>query len=111
VLLGLDLEGNLQLLQQALFIFPFATIVGALIMMPGGLGGAEASMAGLLQLLAGTPETVAVAATLLIRFGTLWFGVTLGLTSLWINRGRFFGAEPTPVLAAADDRIKRRRAE
>jgi len=38
---------------------------------------AEASMAGLLQYF-GLPMEIAVASTLIIRFGTLWFGVFLG---------------------------------
>lgn len=90
VLQGLGLPPSLQLLQQAIFILAFATIIGAVVMMPGGLGGAEASIAGLLQLAVRTPETLAVAATLLIRFGTLWFGVALGVAALWLNQGRFF---------------------
>ncbi|HYN89758.1 MAG TPA: lysylphosphatidylglycerol synthase transmembrane domain-containing protein [Ardenticatenaceae bacterium] len=95
VLRGLGLPGSLVLLQQAIFILAFATIVGAVVMMPGGLGGAEASMTGLLQLIVGTPDTLAVAATLLIRFGTLWFGVVLGALALWLNRRRFFEPSAT----------------
>ncbi|WP_230972282.1 lysylphosphatidylglycerol synthase domain-containing protein [Archaeoglobus neptunius] len=46
-------------------------------MIPGGIGVAEASMTGLLQYF-GLAAEVAVASTLIIRFGTLWFGVFLG---------------------------------
>ncbi|HBY99657.1 MAG: flippase-like domain-containing protein [Ardenticatenaceae bacterium] len=90
VLRGLGVPPGVHLLQQAIFILAFATIIGAIVMMPGGLGGAEASIAGLLQLMVRTPETVAVAATLLIRFGTLWFGVGLGVAALSLNRRRLF---------------------
>lgn len=108
VLQGLGLPPSIHLLQQAIFILAFATIVGAVVMMPGGLGGAEASLAGLLQFLVRTPETLAVAATLLIRFATLWFGVALGVAALWLNRHRFFepaafqhqSVEPQPRLTA-----------
>jgi uncharacterized membrane protein YbhN (UPF0104 family) len=54
-------------------------------MLPGGLGAAEASIAGLLLLLVHDPRMtpeLAAAATLLVRFATLWFGVLLGLIGL-----------------------------
>lgn len=97
VLRGLGEPASLLLLQQAIFILAFATIVGALVMLPGGLGGAEASLAGLLRLLVGMAETPAVAATLLIRFGTLWFGVLVGGAALLLNRRRFFGTTESPA--------------
>jgi len=53
--------------------------------LPGGLGVAEASIAGMLLLLVDDPAMtrgVAVAATLLIRFATLWFAVFLGVLAL-----------------------------
>ncbi len=55
-------------------------------MLPGGLGAAELSVAGLLLLVIDQPEmtsTLAGAATLLIRFATLWFGVLIGVIGLW----------------------------
>jgi hypothetical protein len=52
-------------------------------MLPGGLAAAEGSLDGLLLLLKVTREpSVAAAATLLIRFGTLWLGVAVGLIGL-----------------------------
>jgi len=51
--------------------------------MPGGIGGAEATLVSL-SILYGAGQTEAVAATFLIRFITLWFGVCLGIMSmLW----------------------------
>jgi uncharacterized protein (TIRG00374 family) len=49
--------------------------------MPGGLGGTEAVMVGLL-VWKGMPGADAVAATVLIRLATLWFAVGLGALML-----------------------------
>ena len=74
--LGSDLS-----LQAALFIYAFSMLVGALSFLPGGLGGAEATMVMLLMLhQIGQPQ--AVAATIIIRLATLWFAVALGLIAL-----------------------------
>lgn len=54
-------------------------------MLPGGLAAAEGSLAGLMLLLGVTHNpAVAAAATLLIRFATLWLGVAVGLIGLAI---------------------------
>ena len=66
---------------QAIFVFTFAIIVGAVSMLPGGLGSAEATMVGLLVALGVEVET-ALAATVVIRATTLWFGVALGFLAL-----------------------------
>lgn len=61
-----------------IFVFALGSVVGAVSMLPGGLGAAEASMTGLL-LTFGVPEPVAVGATMVIRVGTLWYAAALGL--------------------------------
>ncbi|MNZ30270.1 hypothetical protein D3C78_475370 [compost metagenome] len=61
----------------AMFIYALAMLAGALSFMPGGLGGAEAVMVGLL-VWNGMPSAAAVAATVLIRLATLWFAVGIG---------------------------------
>ena len=68
-------------LQTALFIYSFSMLVGALSFLPGGLGGAEASMVALL-ILNHVAQPQAVAATVLIRLATLWFAVGLGIFAL-----------------------------
>lgn len=68
-------------LQTALFIYAFSMLVGALSFLPGGLGGAEATMVALLML-NGSGQPEAVAATVLIRLATLWFAVALGVVAL-----------------------------
>ncbi|WP_208352663.1 lysylphosphatidylglycerol synthase transmembrane domain-containing protein [Pseudaestuariivita rosea] len=59
-------------------IFVFSTLAGGLTGAPGGVGGAEAAMIGLLSLNGVSLET-AVAATLIIRLVTFWFAIGIGL--------------------------------
>ena len=75
-------------LLASMFVFSFSTVAGALSMIPGGLGVAEGSMTGLL-VMDGVPKTIAVGATLIIRFCTLWFGVIIGVCTLFMFRDRF----------------------
>jgi uncharacterized protein (TIRG00374 family) len=79
ILLGLGLQPDLSLATTAIFILAFSTAVGAASALPGGLGAAEVSIAGMLTLLLGLDPALASSATLLIRLATLWFGVGLGL--------------------------------
>ena len=92
ILTGLGLTPGWGLLSTAVFVLSFSTVVGAASALPGGLGAAEASIAGMLALLLGIPAALAAAATLLIRLATLWFGVTLGLGT-WIFSADLFGLE------------------
>lgn len=71
-------------LYSALFIYAFAILIGAVSMIPGGLGATEGTMTGLLVLLS-VPKAIAFAATLITRLATLWFAVALGLitTAVW----------------------------
>lgn len=89
ILRGLGIPGSVNSLVVAVFVLAFSTVVGAVSTLPGGLGAAEASLTGLLLLTLAPPKALAVAATLLVRLATLWFGVGLGLLvwgaspSLW----------------------------
>lgn len=65
----------------ATFIYGFATIAGAATMLPGGLGATDASITGLLVILA-IPKSISVAATLIIRAATLWFAVIVGIVAV-----------------------------
>lgn len=85
VLIGLGIPASWHLLLAATFVFAAATWIGGASMLPGGLGAAEASVAGLLLLTVKDPamtSSLAGAATLLIRFATLWFGVVIGIFAL-----------------------------
>lgn len=85
VLTSLGMPPSPVLALQAAFILATATLVGAASMLPGGLAAAEGSLAGLMLLLGVTHNpAVAAAATLLIRFATLWLGVAVGLIGLAI---------------------------
>jgi uncharacterized membrane protein YbhN (UPF0104 family) len=63
-------------LELSTFLYAFATVAGGA--MPGGLGMADGALAGGAVQLGGVSEGVAVAAALLVRVATLWFGVVLG---------------------------------
>jgi len=58
-----------------------AGLLGALTLLPGGLGSTEAGTVGLLSL-QGVGVAVATPATLLIRLMTLWFATGLGVFCL-----------------------------
>ena len=91
ILVGLGLEPDWHLLLVSTFVLSVASVFGALSMLPGGLGVAEASVAGLLILLIDAPDFTradAAAATLLIRFSTLWLSVILGVIALGILQRR-----------------------
>lgn len=62
----------------AIFVYALSMLAGALSFMPGGLGGAEAVMVGML-VWKGMPSADAIAATVLIRLATLWFAVGVGV--------------------------------
>lgn len=79
ILRGLGLEPTSHLLHTAVFILAFSTIIGAVSALPGGLGAAEISIAGLLTLTLHLSPDIASTATVLIRLATLWFGVFLGV--------------------------------
>ncbi len=74
----------------SLFAYSASTIVGALAMMPGGLGVTEAGMTGLIQTLSGgaIDGAAATAATMLTRLATLWWAVVVGGVALAILRRR-----------------------
>ena len=87
VLTGMGIAGTPLLLLQSTFIFAASTLLGLVSFLPGGLGASEASSAGLLIVLVGMDKGAASAATLIIRFCTLWFGVLLGMAALaWFGR-------------------------
>lgn len=84
VLWGLGAEGGTDLLIKSAFILSVASLGSSLMLSPGGLGVAEGGITGLGQLLVGLSAAQAAAAALLIRLGTLWFGVAVGVAALTI---------------------------
>jgi uncharacterized protein (TIRG00374 family) len=100
ILRGLGLPPTAETAANAIFILAFSTIVGAVTALPGGLGAAEVSIAGMLVLVAGAETAVASAATLLIRLATLWFGLLLGL-AVWPFSLDLLGLQPVPAASTA----------
>ncbi len=81
------------------FIFAVSSLGGALSMVPGGIGVAEAGLAGGFRFYAGLSGGLAGALTLLIRLATLWFATFVGIVGLLVLR-RVVGE---PVGDAADE--------
>ncbi|MCI0855221.1 MAG: flippase-like domain-containing protein, partial [Chloroflexi bacterium] len=77
--IGLGLDGGSDLLLKSAFILPIATLASALLLTPGGLGVAEGALVTLSVALLDISRSAAAVATFIIRFGTLWFGVIIGL--------------------------------
>jgi uncharacterized protein (TIRG00374 family) len=90
ILMGLGLPPGEKTLAMAVFVLAFSTIVGAASTLPGGLGAAEASIAGLITLTLHQEPAFATTATVLIRLATLWLGVGLGLL-VWLFSPDLFG--------------------
>ena len=72
----------------ASFNYAFATIAGAVSMLPGGLGVTEGSLTFLLAE-RGISSDIAVTTTLIVRVVTLWFAVIVGVVSVAIYQKRF----------------------
>lgn len=78
VLVGIHGGGTLG---QATFLYAFATVFGA--PSPGGMGISDAALVeGAVTLVQGITAPQALAASLLIRIATLWFGVLIGAFAL-----------------------------
>ncbi|MBI5680178.1 MAG: flippase-like domain-containing protein [Methanobacterium sp.] len=75
------------------FVFSFASLAGAVSMIPGGLGIAEATTSGMLQYF-GLTSTISVGVAIIIRFGTLWYGAILGFLVYLIFKKRIMGETP-----------------
>ena len=67
----------------SVFVYAFSTIIGAITMLPGGLGATEGSLTFML-IAESIPKDIAVAATFIVRVVTLWFAVLVGLVSVII---------------------------
>jgi uncharacterized protein (TIRG00374 family) len=72
----------------ASFSYGFSTIVGAISMLPGGLGLTEGSLTFLL-VQKGVPMDISVTTTFIIRVVTLWFAVFVGIISVTFYQKRF----------------------
>ncbi len=73
----------------AIFFYATATLAGAVVPVPGGLGIAEALIREQLVQLAHVPHGAATSAMLLVRLATLWWAVLVGFMALAVLRRRF----------------------
>ena len=84
---GLNLYIIANLLQAdiafttVLSIYAFSKLIGAISMIPGGMGTTEATLIGLF-IYNGVDETTAITCALFLRLTTFWFVTTLGLVAL-----------------------------
>jgi uncharacterized protein (TIRG00374 family) len=88
--LWLILKGFAQTttLTLASFSYATATLAGAIVPLPGGLGVTDKLIEQQLVHLGNVPTAAALAAMLLIRFATLWFAVLVGFTALGLLRAQ-----------------------
>lgn len=89
VLRGVGVAPSFLLLQQATFVFAASTLFGLISFLPGGLGVSEGSSTLMLERLIPLPAGPATTATIIIRFCTLWFGITLGAVALALFSRRY----------------------
>lgn len=101
VLHGFGVPFAWQNVLLGVFIFNISTVIGAVLALPGGLGGVEGSLVGLSSQIFGLTVPVATAAALLIRFCTLWMGVGIGVVSILLWHDLLAGAEKAERLATA----------
>src|SRR5205809_8116926 len=92
---GLSLDLSLA---DTIVVFSLGSLAGALSFLPGGIGVAETSMAGVMRALGDVSKAGAVAATVLIRLATLWFAVAIGLVGLAVEE-RLARRQRQPVSA------------
>jgi len=80
----------------AVFFYSTATLAGAVIPIPGGLGITEGALHGQLQLLGGLSKPIAAGSMILVRFATLWLAVAIGVLALAALRWRNPGLQTGP---------------
>ncbi len=93
VLVGFGVQPTVDSILVAVFIFSISTVIGAIIALPGGLGGVEGSMVALSRRLFGLSAATATGAALLTRFSTLWMGIGIGVISFFLWPDLLAGAE------------------
>ena len=84
---------------MACFFYATATLAGALIPVPGGLGVTEGMLEEQLHHFGSVSTATATSSMILVRFATLWFAVLVGFIALALLRLRFpaLAREGSPV--------------
>lgn len=76
-------------LARAIFFYATATLAGALVPLPGGLGVVEGVIREQLVRVSHVADGPATAAMMLIRLATLWWAVLVGFVALGLLRLRY----------------------
>jgi uncharacterized membrane protein YbhN (UPF0104 family) len=96
----------------SVFFYETASLAGALIPVPGGLGVVETMLREQLVRLGGVPASVATSSMILVRFATLWWAVAVGFGALALLRRRHpvlrGAADPAAAAATATDNLSGR---
>jgi uncharacterized protein (TIRG00374 family) len=71
------------------FFYATATLAGALIPVPGGLGVTEGTLEEQLRHFGNVSPFTSTSAMILVRFATLWFAVLVGFVALGLMRVRY----------------------
>ena len=71
------------------FFYATATLAGALVPVPGGLGVTDKLLEEQMSRIGNIPADTATSAMLLARFATLWFAVIVGFIALAILRAMY----------------------
>jgi uncharacterized protein (TIRG00374 family) len=106
VLMGMDMQLGVL---ETMFIFAFPSVLGIITQLPGGIGAEEGGMLALM-LLAGLESGGSVAAILLYRILTLWFGLLMGVVALRYYTSRYLDDE-TRISGGAAERKNARETE
>lgn len=85
----LDGFGQSVPLSLSVFFYSTATLAGALVPIPGGLGLVEGMLREALLHLGGVEAGAATGAMILVRLATLWWAVVVGFVALFLLRLRF----------------------
>lgn len=78
---------RLELL-PATFFYATATLAGAVVPVPGGLGITEKILEETMVNIGGVPDAIATATMILSRLATLWFAVAVGFVALALLRAK-----------------------
>lgn len=73
---------------SSVFFYSTATLAGAVVPVPGGLGVTESALNGQLMVVGGLSRATATASMILVRFATLWLAVAVGFGALGLLRVR-----------------------
>lgn len=89
----------------ACFFYATATLAGAIIPIPGGLGITEGALEEQLTILGGVTSATSTSAMILVRFATLWLAVLIGFVALGCWRAKYPKAkQPSVVVASGEER-------